>query len=69
MSLLRKDDVYEGRNANSDGTKLAVTNGKPDLGFILVLICAALAITVATALFAPAPGASQIASDTLIVGP
>jgi hypothetical protein len=70
MSLLRKDDVYADRaGAAERKLKGGVTDGKPEVGFILTLVCAALAITVVTALFAPAPVAGQSGSEVMFVGP
>jgi hypothetical protein len=39
-----------------------------DYGFILVLICMALAVLVASAIFTPAPVGSGIASEITTVG-
>jgi hypothetical protein len=40
-----------------------------DYGFILALICMALALVVASAIFAPAPVGSGITSELTTVGP
>lgn len=69
MSLLRKDDAYVDRNEAVDKVKLGTAHGEPDLGVVIALVCAALAITLVTALFAPAPVASQPGSEVVFVGP
>ncbi len=60
MSLLQKTDVYQSQKR---------TDRKPGYGFVLVLICAALVIAVASAMLAPAPIGSGISSDIVLVGP
>ena len=40
-----------------------------DYGFILALVCMALALLVASAIFTPAPVGSGIASEVTTVGP
>jgi hypothetical protein len=40
-----------------------------DYGFVLVLVCMALALVVASAIFAPAPVGSGITSEVTTVGP
>jgi hypothetical protein len=40
-----------------------------DYGFILTLVCMALALVVASAIFTPAPVGSGIASEITTVGP
>jgi hypothetical protein len=40
-----------------------------DYGFILALVCMALALVVASAIFAPAPVGSGITSELTTVGP
>jgi hypothetical protein len=40
-----------------------------DYGFILALICVALALVVASAIFKPMPVGSEISNQTLLVGP
>ena len=40
-----------------------------DYGFVLVLVCMALALVVASAIFAPAPVSSGITSEVTTVGP
>jgi hypothetical protein len=70
MSLLDKGDVYEGRGESTKRkTRFGIGDGKPELSFILVLICTSLAVTVAAALFAPSPDARQIGTDVAFVGP
>jgi len=46
MSLLQKTDVYQGSEVNAAR--------KSDYGFILALICVALALVVASVMFTPA---------------
>jgi len=58
VSLLQKTDVYQSQNKGTDH--------KPVYGFVLVLICAALALVVASSVFAPVP---IIGSDVFLVGP
>jgi hypothetical protein len=55
MSLLQKIDLYVDRNEKTD-------RRRPD-GFILALICVALALVVVNAMFGSAP------SDVPLVGP
>jgi hypothetical protein len=70
MSLLDKGDVYEGHSESTKRkAKFGIGDGKPELGFILALICAALAVTVAAALFAPSPVARQAGTDVVFAGP
>ncbi len=52
MSLLQKTDVYQGREEK--------TVRHPEYGFVLVLICMALALVVASVMFAPAPGGGEL---------
>jgi hypothetical protein len=40
-----------------------------DYGFILALVCMALALVVASAIFAPVPIGSEISNQMLLVGP
>jgi hypothetical protein len=47
MSLLQKTDVYQGSQEKA-------ARKRPDYGFILVLICVALALVVASVAFTPA---------------
>ncbi len=61
MSLLHKTDVYQSQNERADR--------KPEYGFVLALICAALALVVVSAIFAPARIGSGISSDIVLVGP
>jgi len=42
---------------------------RPDYGFILALVCMALALVVASVIFTPAPVGSGIASELTTVGP
>jgi hypothetical protein len=61
MSLLQKTDVYQSQKER--------TAHNPEYGFVLALIGAALALIVASAIFAPAPIGSGISSDIVLVGP
>jgi hypothetical protein len=56
MSLLQKTDIYTGRREKTD-------RKRPDYGFILALICVALALVVVNAMFGSPP------SDVPLVGP
>jgi hypothetical protein len=56
MSLLQKIDPYADRNEKAD-------RRRPEYGFILALICVALALVIANAMFGSAP------SDVPLVGP
>jgi hypothetical protein len=61
MSLLHKTDVYQSQKERVDH--------RPEYGVVLVLICGALALLVASAMFTPAPIGSGISNDILLVGP
>ena len=41
----------------------------PEYGFVLALLCTALALVVACAIFSPAPIGSGVSDNTSIVGP
>jgi hypothetical protein len=70
MSLLDKGDVYEGRGGSTKRkSRFGIGDGKPEVSFILALICTALAVTVAAALFTPSPVARQASTDVAFVGP
>jgi hypothetical protein len=56
VSLLQKIDIYADRNEKAD-------RKRPEYGFILALICVALALVVINAMFGSAP------SDVPLVGP
>ena len=62
MTLSHQTDVYETPKAQSD-------RKRPEYGFILALVCMALALLVASAIFTPAPVGSGIASEITTVGP
>jgi hypothetical protein len=47
MSLLQKTDAYQ-------GSEVKAARKHPDYGFVLLLICLALALVVASVLFTPA---------------
>jgi hypothetical protein len=50
-------------------TKQKADRKHGDYGFILVLVCMALALLVASAIFAPLPIGSGISNQMLLVGP
>jgi hypothetical protein len=56
MSLLQKTDIYADRREKTDSKR-------PDYGFILALICVALALVAVNLMFGSAP------SDVPLVGP
>jgi len=58
MSLLQKTDVYQGSEEKT-------ARKHSDYGFVLALICVALALVLASILFAPAPVGGEIP----LVGP
>jgi hypothetical protein len=56
MSLLQKTDVYQGSEEKA-------ARNYSDYGFVLVLICAALALALASVMFTPVGG------EITLVGP
>jgi hypothetical protein len=52
-----------------DTTKHKVDLKRRDYGFVLALICLALALVVASAIFAPMPVGSEISNQMSLVGP
>jgi hypothetical protein len=62
MSFVHNTDVYQGTNSEAD-------HMHAEYGFVFVLICMALALVVASAIFTPPPVGSGIRDDMLIVGP
>jgi hypothetical protein len=62
MSLLQKTDVYQVSKAKG-------AHKRSDYGFILVLICVALALVVASVAFTPAPVDGEIPLIGPYVGP
>jgi hypothetical protein len=58
MSLLHQTDVYQASNEKAEG-KLS------SYGFVLVLVCMALALVVASVIFTPAPVATELYSSVL----
>ncbi len=62
MSVLYKTDIHQSPTETAD-------RKNPEYGFVLVLVCMALALVVASAKFAPAPVGSGISNDVLVVGP
>ena len=62
MSLSHKADLYEGSIPDTD-------RKQRDYGFILALVCMALALVVASAIFTPEPVASRISDEILLLGP
>ena len=62
MSLSHKADIYE--------TPLQNANRKrPEFGFVLALICIALALVLASAIFKPVFVGNGISSEISLVGP
>jgi hypothetical protein len=62
MSLLHNAGVYQGTNKTTD-------RKRHEYGFILALICMALALVVASAIFTPVTIGSGISSEISFVGP
>jgi hypothetical protein len=62
MTLSHQTDVYETAKAQSD-------RKRPEYSFVLVLVCMALALVVASAIFTPAPVGAGITSEITSVGP
>ena len=62
MSLLHKTDVYQTRSERAD-------RKHPEYGFVLVLVCMALTLVVASAIFTPAPVGAGISDEISLVGP
>ena len=62
MSMLHKADVYQSGNERAD-------RKHPEYGFILALVCMALALVVASAIFTPAPVGAGVTSEITSVGP
>jgi hypothetical protein len=50
-------------------TKQRADRKRGDYGFILALVCVALALVVASAIFAPLPVGSEISNQMSLVGP
>jgi hypothetical protein len=61
MSLLDKTDVFQTRNESAD-------RKHPEYGFVLVLVCTALTLLVASAIFSPVPVGGGISEEILLVG-
>ena len=61
MSLLHKADIYPGSTEIADR--------RPDYRFVLALICMALALGVAGAVFTPVNIGSGISNEVSLVGP
>lgn len=62
MSLLHKTDVYRSRHEN-------VSRKRRDYGLVLALLCVALALAVAGAIFTPVNIGSGTNSEISLVGP
>jgi hypothetical protein len=62
MSLLRNTDVYQGTNNEAD-------RKHREYGFVLALVCMALALAVASAIFSPVTIGSGISSELSLVAP
>jgi hypothetical protein len=62
MSLLHQTDVYQGSNEKAD-------RKYSGYGFVLALVCVALALVVASVMFTSAPVGGDIPRVGLYVGP
>jgi hypothetical protein len=62
MSLIQKTDVYRSSNEK-------VERKRRDYSVILALLCVALGLAVASAIFTPVSIGSGINSETWLVGP
>ena len=62
MTLLHRTDVYQDL-----GEKAARKHH--EYGFVLVLVCMALTLVVASAIFTPAPVGGGISDEISLVGP
>ena len=62
MTLSHQTDVYETPKAQSD-------RKRPEYSVVLVLVCMALVLVVASAIFTPAPVGAGITSEITSVGP
>jgi len=62
MSLAHKTDVYVKPIRDAD-------RKHPEYGFILALVCLALGLVVASAIFAPMPVGAELNSESWFVGP
>jgi hypothetical protein len=62
MSLLHKTDVYRTSSEGAD-------RKHPEYGFVLVLVCMALTLLVASAIFTPASVGGGIGDEISLVGP
>jgi hypothetical protein len=60
MTLLQRTDIYQGTIEKADRIRY---------GFVLALVCVALALVVASVVFGPAPIGSGITSEITSVGP
>jgi hypothetical protein len=61
MSLLDKTDVFQTRNERA-------VRKHPEYGFVLVLVCTALTLLVASAIFSPAPVGSGTSDEIWLIG-
>ncbi len=62
MSLLYKTDIHQNLNETAD-------RKHAEYGFVVALVCMALALVVASILFTPAPISGGIRNNISIVGP
>jgi len=62
MSLAHKTDVFEKPIRDAE-------RKHPEYGFILALVCLALGLVVASAIFAPMPVGAGMNSESWFVGP
>jgi hypothetical protein len=62
MSLSRSAEVYVRQKEHAD-------RNHRGYGFVLALVCTALALALASAIFAPVSIGSGISNETVLVGP
>jgi hypothetical protein len=62
MSLSHSTEVYESQKEDAD-------RNHREYGFVLTLVCVALALVLASAIFTPVSVRSGIGSETSLVGP
>jgi hypothetical protein len=61
MSLLDKTDVFQTRNETA-------VRKQPEYGSVLALVCVALTLVVASAIYSPAPVGSGISNEIWLIG-
>jgi hypothetical protein len=62
MSFVHNTGIYQGPKETAD-------RKHPEYGFVLVLVCMALTLVVASAIFTPTPVAGGISDEISLVGP